>query len=194
MTQPRLILASSSPYRARLLERLQLSFEAISPDVDEAEIDSESASQMAARLARSKALAVASVYPDAFVIGSDQTVACDNEVLNKPGQHDQALHQLKKLSGNSAVFHTGLSLYLPVSASTQDTVVDFTVTFRQLDPEEIARYLHVEQPYDCAGSFKSEALGITLLEKMHGDDPTALVGLPLIALSSMLRQHGFQLP
>jgi len=192
--QPKLILASSSPYRCELLQRLGVDFSCIVPDVDETCEQNEDGHAIALRLARAKALAVAAGHPQAVVIGSDQVLTSAGEIMGKPGNHDNARVQLRKMSGNTAIFSTGLCVLNPELNQTESGVVDYEVTFRDLTDAEIDRYLDAEKPYDCAGSFKSEKLGITLVHHMQGDDPTALVGLPLIELSRMLRNAGFQLP
>ncbi|MDJ0878409.1 MAG: nucleoside triphosphate pyrophosphatase [Halieaceae bacterium] len=184
-----LILASSSPYRRRLLERLRLPFEVSAPGVDEAPAAGESGPALALRLAREKAQAVADVNPAAVVIGSDQVPCLGDELLRKPGSEENARKQLQRCSGRSVVFHTGLVVLAP-DAEPLATVVPFTVHFRVLQTPAIERYLALDEPYDCAGSFKWESLGIALFERLEGDDPTALEGLPLIALCGMLRESG----
>lgn len=187
---PALILASTSPYRRELLSRLGLPFEAIKPGADEARLEGESAQAMVCRLAREKALAVAHRHPSAWVIGSDQCAVLDDRVLGKPGDHASAFEQLRAASGRSVVFHTGLCLMRGDAGFERTLEVPFTVRFRPLRDEEIHHYLERERPYDCAGSFKSEGLGITLFEAMEGADPSALIGLPLIALCGLLREAG----
>ena len=190
----RLILASSSPYRRELLERLSLGFVCESPDIDESPLVSESAEDMVKRLARQKAEKIAEKYKDAIVIGSDQCLVLNNEILGKPGSHEAAVLQLAKLSGQTAVFLTGLCVINCATDVARTDCIPFRVTFRRLNPDEITRYLEIEKPYQCAGSFRSERLGIALLEKMEGIDPTALIGLPLIRLSEMLRAQGIKIP
>lgn len=191
---PTLILASTSAYRRELLARLRLPFETVSPGVDETARPDETPSALASRLAHDKAAAVATRYPGAFVIGSDQTATIDGrQIIGKPGTHDKAVAQLRAASGRSLVFHTGLCLWRPDGPPLRDCV-DTHVRFRPLQDEEIERYLRAETPYDCAGSAKSEGLGVTLLESQEGPDPTALIGLPLIRLSGMLRAAGLRLP
>lgn len=185
-----LILASTSPYRRELLSRLRLPFETIKPGVDETRLLDESAENMVCRLAHAKARAVAHSHPDAWIIGSDQCAVLDNAILGKPGTHVQAFEQLKAASGRSVIFHTGLCLLQLSSGFERCVNVPFRVQFRQVSDLEIQHYLEREQPYDCAGSFKSEGLGITLFESMQGDDPSSLIGLPLIALCAMLREAG----
>lgn len=185
-----LILASTSPYRRALLERLGLPFEAARPGVEEARWPDETAQAMVCRLAREKALAVACLHPAAWVIGSDQCAVLGDAVLGKPGTHARAVEQLSAASARSVVFHTGLCLMNLSKDFEQCVEVPFTVHFRALTPGEIQHYLEREQPYDCAGSFKSEGLGVTLFSAMEGSDPSALIGLPLIALCGMLRDAG----
>jgi septum formation protein len=193
MTAP-LILASTSAYRRELLQRLRLPFETVAPGVDEASRDGEAPAAVARRLSLEKARAVAAVRPQALVIGSDQTASLDGVgVIGKPGTHERAVAQLRAASGRTMVFHTGLCLWRPDGAPLLDCV-DTRVRFRTLTDDEIERYLRAEQPYDCAGAAKSEGLGVTLLEVQEGSDPTALVGLPLIRLSAMLREAGLRLP
>ncbi|WP_018231790.1 Maf family protein [Thioalkalivibrio thiocyanodenitrificans] len=185
-----LILASSSPYRRELLSRLGLVFECHSPDVDESVLAGESPDALVVRLARSKAQAVAHQHPDALIIGSDQCAELDGRILGKPGDHEGAVRQLRAASGREVVFHTGLCLLNARTGRAHVTSVPFRVRFRALDSAMIEDYLRRETPYDCAGSFKSEGLGIVLFEGMEGDDPTSLVGLPLIALVGMLQREG----
>jgi septum formation protein len=185
-----LVLASTSRYRRELLARLDLQFSVAAPQVDESPLPAESASETALRLAAAKASAVAPSYPDALVIGSDQVAECAGERLDKPGTHERAVAQLTRLSGSRAVFHTAVSLLHAASGRLQTRVVPTTVVFRRLTPHCIEAYLRKEQPYDCAGSAKAEGLGIALLEAIEGPDPTALIGLPLIALVSMLQAEG----
>ncbi len=193
---PRLILASGSTYRKALLSRLQLPFEIDSPDIDEAALPGEAPEHTALRLAEAKAEAVAARNPDALVIGSDQVATLDGEHIGKPGDHVRALAQLKKMRGRDVVFHTALCLLDTRNGSsprTQKQNVQTLVRFRDLPDTELDAYLRIEQPYDCAGSAKNEALGIALLEQIRSDDPSALTGLPLIALTTMLRQAGVAL-
>jgi len=191
---PRLILASSSAYRRELLARLRLPFEAIAPDVDERPLPGEAPQQTALRLARAKAAAVAANAPGALVIGSDQVATLDGEQIGKPGDHARALAQLQKMRGRQVVFHTALCLWddraPDPAASAQLENVQAFVTFRDLPDAELDAYLRIEQPYDCAGSAKNEGLGIAILERIESSDPTALTGLPLIALTGMLRRAG----
>ncbi len=181
-----LVLASTSPYRRELLERLGIPFETASPDVDETRTDGETPEQLVKRLAESKARAVAEAYPDALIIGSDQVAVLDNKILGKPGNHENAIQQLSNASGKKVLFLTGLCLLNTATDKTQIKVDNFSVEFRQLSTSQIENYLQREKPYDCAGSFKSEGLGISLFKKMEGDDPNALIGLPMITLINML--------
>lgn len=195
MTQPtaRLILASSSRYRQALLSRLRLPFEAHAPDIDESPLPGETPSATACRLAREKAQAIARLHPGALVIGSDQVATLDGLQIGKPGSHARALEQLQMMRGRQVVFHTALCLLddrLQAALPLQEEEVRTLVHFRDLPDHELDAYLRLEQPYDVAGSAKNEALGIALLEKLESDDPTALTGLPLIALCSMLRRAG----
>jgi septum formation protein len=191
---PRLVLASSSAYRRELLARLRLPFEAVSPDIDETPLAGETPTDTALRLARAKAAAVAARLPGALVIGSDQVATLDGEQIGKPGSHAAALAQLQKMRGREVVFHTALCLWdgrvADPAAAAQVEDVQVTVAFRDLPDAELDAYLRIEQPYDCAGSAKNEGLGIALLERIDSHDPTALTGLPLIALTSMLRRAG----
>ncbi|HHO70569.1 MAG TPA: septum formation inhibitor Maf [Halothiobacillus sp.] len=184
-----LVLGSSSPFRRELLKRLGLAFECHSPKIDESRLPGESPRDLVRRLAEAKAKAVARHYPAAWVIGSDQVAVIDEQILGKPGTLEKACQQLAQASGRSVIFLTGLCLIAP-DGVIQTDVIPFTVHFRSLSELEIQRYVEREQPLNCAGSFKSEGLGITLLEAMEGDDPTALIGLPLIRLSAMLRESG----
>ncbi len=187
---PRLILASSSAYRKELLSRLRLPFEAISPDIDETPLPDEAPEQTALRLAEAKAEAIAERIGEALVIGSDQVATMDGEHIGKPGDHPRALAQLQSMRGREVVFHTALCLLDNRRGSAlriQKQNVQTRVRFRDLPDAELDAYLHIEQPYDCAGSAKNEGLGIALLEQIRSDDPSALTGLPLIALTTMLR-------
>ena len=191
---PEIVLASSSPYRRQLLERLGLPFQCQSPDVDESPRAEESPRELALRLAHTKARALAEVFPNHLIIGSDQVAECNGATLNKPGTFEAAQRQLRQQSGNVVAFHTGLCLFNSQTGEQQLDSVTTKVHFRELTDTEIERYLHREQPYDCAGSFKMEQLGISLFEKVESTDPTALVGLPLIRLCGMLRQDGVTTP
>ena len=186
----RLVLGSTSRYRRALLERLGLPFTVAAPDLDEAALPAETPAQTALRLAEAKARAVAARYPDALVIGSDQVADCDGQPVGKPGSRGAAVVQLRALSGKTVVFHTGLALVDAASGRCRTALIDVTSTFRTLRSAEIDAYLDREAPYDCAGSVKSEALGIALFDRIASDDPTALIGLPLIALSRLLREEG----
>jgi septum formation protein len=189
-----LILASTSPYRRDLLRRLGLPFEVVAPQVDETPLPGERPAGIAERLSREKAAEVAARRPDALVIGSDQTATLDDTaVIGKPGAHDRAVEQLRAASGRTVTFHTGLCLWRPDAPPQVDRIVT-RVRFRRLEDAEIERYLRAERPYDCAGSARAEGLGIALLEAQEGPDPTALIGLPLIRLSAMLRGAGIALP
>jgi septum formation protein len=189
-----IVLASTSPYRRQLLARLRLPFETIAPGVDETARPAELPAVTALRLAREKALAVAHRRPDALVIGSDQVADLDGAALNKPGTHDAALDQLLQLQGRSAIFHTALAVATDGGARIDADCVPTTVRFRRLPDVALAAYLDLDQPYDCAGAAKIESLGIALVESVHSDDPTALIGLPLIRLVSMLAALGICLP
>ena len=190
----RLILASSSAYRRELLERLRLPFEVMVPDLDETPAPGESPEATALRLARAKAQAVAARAPGSLVIGSDQVATLDGEQIGKPGNHANALAQLRKMRGRRVVFHTALCLWdgrgAALTGQAQLENVQTFVTFRDLPDRELDAYLRIEQPYDCAGSAKNEGLGIAILERIDSVDPTALTGLPLIALTGMLRKAG----
>jgi septum formation protein len=188
---PRLILASSSAYRRELLGRLRLPFEAIAPHIDETPLPGEAPEATALRLARAKAEAIALLHPGALVIGSDQVATLDGEQIGKPGDHPRALAQLQTMRGREVVFHTALCLWDGrVLDSVQVENVQVFVRFRDLQDVELDAYLRIEQPYDCAGSAKNEGLGIALIERIDSSDPTALTGLPLIALTGMLRRAG----
>jgi septum formation protein len=190
MKTTRLILASSSAYRRELLARLHLPFAVDVPAIDESPLPGESPSATALRLAREKAAAVAQRHPDALVIGSDQVATLDDEQIGKPGNHAAALAQLQKMRGREVVFHTALCLWDGRNSSHQVEDVQTVVRFRDLPDAELDAYLRIEQPYDCAGSAKNEGLGIAILERIDSNDPTALTGLPLIALTGMLRAAG----
>lgn len=188
----RLILASTSPYRRELLARLRLPFDVARPEVDEVALPGETPPDTARRLAQAKAAAVARREPGAWVIGSDQVAELDGRPLGKPGGREAAIAQLLAMSGRVVRFSTALSLH---GGDTHLQALDETrVHFRKLQADEIARYVDAEQPFDCAGSFKSEGLGIALFDAIESRDPTALIGLPLIALSGLLRKAGFALP
>ena len=190
---PRLILASSSAYRKELLSRLQLPFEVISPNLDESPLKNETPVETALRLAEAKAKAVAKLADFSLIIGSDQVATLDHEQIGKPGDHARALAQLKKMRGREVIFHTALCLLDNRAGSPTPLQIESIatlVTFRDLPDAELDAYLQIEKPYDCAGSAKNEGLGIALIEQLRSDDPTALTGLPLIALTRMLRAAG----
>jgi septum formation protein len=191
---PRLILASSSPYRRELLSRLGIPFDTVSPDIDETALAGEAPEATALRLARAKAQAVAARAPGSVVIGSDQVATLDGAQIGKPGNHALALAQLQAMRGRRVIFHTALCLWDSRDGAAlpeQSENVQVFVRFRDLPDAELDAYLRIEQPYDCAGSAKNEGLGIALLERIDSSDPTALTGLPLIALTGMLRRAGF---
>ena len=185
-----LVLASTSPYRRALLERLRLPFTTASPQVDELPRPSESPRALAQRLAIAKAEAVAKLHRDAWVVGADQVAECDDDVLGKPGTAERARMQLAMCSGRVVTFHTAVRL-MDAHGDTHTHVDATRVKFRVLESEEIARYVELDEPLDCAGSFRSEGLGIVLFERIETDDPTALVGLPLLWLAGALRKAGF---
>ena len=186
----RIVLASTSPYRRELMERLGLPFEAAAPRVEESPIAGEHPAALVRRLAESKARAVAAVFPNALIVGSDQVAVLDGERLGKPGTHEAAVKQLTRASGRPVEFLTGLCLLDAASGTASVDLVPSRVVFRVLGAAQIERYLERERPYDAAGSFKSEGLGIALFERIEGEDPTALVGLPLIRLTAMLAEAG----
>lgn len=190
MMMTKLILASSSPYRRELLNKLTLPFTCESPDIDETEHAGETPEALVSRLALKKAQAVANQQAHALIIGSDQVAVLDGRIITKPHNHLEATKQLKAASGRQVTFLTSLCLYNSHSQTHQLTVEHYTVEFLSLSDAQIEHYLQKEQPYDCAGSFKSEGLGITLFKSFSGDDPNSLVGLPLIALCKMLRHEG----
>jgi septum formation protein len=190
---PRLILASGSAYRQALLSRLRLPFEVIAPDLDETPVPGETPPDTASRLAQAKADAIARQVGPALIIGSDQVATLDGEHIGKPGDHQRALEQLKKMRGRSVIFHTALCLHdsrPEAEYAVQNENVRTLVRLRHLPDDELDAYLRIEQPYDCAGSAKNEGLGIALIERIESHDPTALTGLPLIALTGMLRRAG----
>jgi len=186
----RLVLGSTSRYRRGLLERLGLPFSVAAPGIDEAAFPAEAPAQTAVRLAEAKARAVAARYPKALVIGSDQIADCAGQPIGKPGTRDAAVVQLRALSGKTVVFHTAVALVDAPSGRCRTALVDVASTFRTLSSADIDAYLDREAPFDCAGSVKSEGLGIALFDRIQSDDPTALIGLPLIALSRLLRDEG----
>lgn len=185
-----LVLASSSAYRKIQLQTLGLPFDCARPDIDESRLDNESASAMALRLAAAKTRAVSAQFPAALIIGSDQTVAFGEQILGKPGSFDAAVRQLQQLRGQTVIFYSALALLDTTDNSLQQQVIETRVCYRPLSDEQIIAYLKRDTPFDCAGSFKSEALGIAILESVRSDDPSALVGLPLIALTTMLTKAG----
>ncbi len=187
-----LILASTSPYRRELLSRLGLAFEVANPKTDESPQPGELPEALSLRLAEAKAKAVAGQFPDALIIGSDQVATVDGRIYGKPGNHERAVAQLQELSGKTVNFYTGLCLFNAKTGKADVQGIPTLVTFRQLSLEEIEHYLRREPAYNCAGSAKSEGLGIALLESIHGDDPNALIGLPLIALCTMLKRQGIK--
>jgi septum formation protein len=189
-TRRPLILGSTSRYRRELLERLRLPFEVRSPDVDESPRPGETPSALAARLALAKARAIAAAHPNAVVIGSDQVAELDGKPIGKPGTHERAVAQLRLMRDRSVVFHTAVAVVCEESGFAGNALAPVTVRFRNLSDAEIEHYLRTEQPYDCAGSAKCETLGIALLDAIESDDPTALVGLPLIRTCALLRQAG----
>lgn len=193
MNSQLLVLASTSIYRSELLKRLQIPFETIAPEVDETALPGESARATSMRLAQQKALAVAAQYPDALIIGSDQVALLEDQQLGKPLTHDNAVRQLRAMRGRTTCFYTAVSLLNSKTGNTQTEVAETLVTLRDLSDAEIEGYLLKEQPYHCAGSAKCEGLGIALMSKMTGDDPNALIGLPLILLSEMLRRENVRL-
>lgn len=189
----KLILGSTSVYRRELLGRLNVPFSVESPHVDETPLPGEHPAALAQRLALAKAQAVAQRFPDCVVIGSDQVADLDGQALGKPGTHDRAVAQLRQMRGKIVIFQTAVAVVCINTGFSQQSLAPVKVTFRTLDDAEIENYLQLEQPYDCAGSAKSEGLGIALLDAIESDDPTALVGLPLIRTSRMLRAAGIQL-
>lgn len=190
---PSVVLGSTSPYRRELLSRLKLPFEVAAPDVDETALPGEAPAALARRLALAKARAVAARYPEAAVIGSDQVADLDGEALGKPGSHDRAVAQLRRMRGRTVIFHTALAVVCAARGFEQADLAPVRVIFRSYDDDEIEAYLRSEQPYDCAGSARSEGLGIALLEAIDSDDPSALVGLPLIRTARMLRAAGVKI-
>ena len=189
-----LLLGSTSVYRRELLQRLRLPFTVAAPAVDETPLPGEPPAQLAQRLALAKAHAVATLHPEAVVIGSDQVADLAGQPLGKPGDHARATAQLQRMRGHTVVFHTAVAVVCHASGFVQTDLAPVRVRFRELSDAEIERYLRAEQPYDCAGSAKSEGLGISLLEAIDSDDPTALIGLPLICTCRLLRAAGLVLP
>lgn len=191
---PSLLLASSSAYRRELLSRLRLPFQHQSPDIDEAPLPQELPQHLALRLAEQKARALAEHHPDHLIIGSDQVAVLGDMMLGKPGDFTHAAKQLMAASGKTVTFLTGIALLNSQTGRIQTDCVPFKIRFRTLSDEQIERYLHLEQPYDCAGSFKAEGLGISLFQSMEGEDFTSLIGLPLIRLVDMLKNEGVNIP
>ena len=189
-----LVLGSTSRYRRELLQRLNVAFDVAAPDVDETPQHDEAPRALALRLALAKARAVAQQHPDAVVIGSDQVADLAGAPLGKPGNHERAVQQLRQMRGETVVFQTAVAVVCAATGFEQADLAAVQVQFRALSDDEIERYLRAEQPYDCAGSAKSEGLGIALLDAIHSDDPTALIGLPLIRTCRMLRAAGLVLP
>ncbi len=189
-----LVLASSSAYRRELLSRLRLPFQAVSPHLDESPLPGEAPLTTCERLAQEKARKVAQTHPQALIVGSDQIALLHGELVGKPGNHANAVRQLQQASGQEMTFHTALCLLNAQTGHLQQDRVVVTVRYRTLDSEQIERYLAADQPYDCAGSGRIETLGITLVEWVKSDDPTALIGLPLISLTGMLQREGIALP
>ncbi|WP_414155038.1 Maf family protein [Pseudomonas sp. BNK-43-a] len=189
-----LLLASSSPYRRELLQRLRLPFTWASPDIDEGRNAEEPATELVRRLARQKAEALANSHSQHLIIGSDQVAVLGEQILGKPHTFERACEQLLAASGQQVTFLTGLALLNSSTGQCQVDCIPFTVTLRELDRERVERYVHAEQPLDCAGSLKAEGLGVTLFQSTHGCDATSLIGLPLIRLVDMLHAEGVQLP
>ena len=191
MTCRQLVLASTSTFRRDLLNRLGISFETANPQTDESPLSGESPENMALRLSEAKARAVSPLFPDALIIGSDQVAILDGRVYGKPGTHDNAVRQLQTMRGKTVNFYTGLCVLDARTGKAQVRGIPTLVTFRDLADQEIENYLRREQPYNCAGAAKSEGLGIAIIARMQGDDPNALIGLPLIALCDLLQEAGF---
>jgi septum formation protein len=191
---PKLVLASTSPYRRQLLERFGIRFSVAAPDVDESPLPGETPIDLANRLARAKAEIIAHRHPNSVVVGSDQVALFGRELIGKPGNPERCIEQLKTLSGQRLAFHTAVNVIQSDTGSNESHLDITTVQFRKLTNEEIERYVARERPVNCAGAFKAEALGITLFDRIESQDPTALIGLPLIWLSGALRRSGFTLP
>lgn len=189
----KIVLGSTSPFRKALLERLCIDFVCDSPDIDETPLENEPINDMVIRLACEKARIIAHRHPDSLIIGSDQSAILNGEKLSKPGNFDNAFRQLTRASGQKITFQTGLCLLNTASGNIQSSCVPYTVVFKQLTAKMIESYLRKEEPYNCAGSFKSEGLGIALFERFEGDDPNALIGLPLIELVNFLNNEGFSI-
>jgi len=189
----KIVLGSTSPFRKNLLEQLKIAFECDAPNIDETPLDNEPVEEMVVRLAIAKAQAIAGHHKNALIIGSDQSAVLENEKLSKPGNFENAFKQLTKASGKQITFQTGLCLLNTETGNIQSACIPYTVFFKKLTPSMIENYLAKEEPYNCAGSFKSEALGIALFERFEGDDPNALIGLPLIKLIDFLSNEGFSI-
>jgi len=185
-----LVLGSTSPFRKSILSKLNLPFECAKPNIDESPLSGETPEQLVQRLAIEKAKAVADQYPNAVIIGSDQVAVCNGKILGKPHNFENGVNQLTEFSGKEVVFYTGLCVFDSGTEKTTALVEPFSVYFKELSQQEIVSYLKAEEPYNCAGSFKSEGLGICLFKKLQGDDPNTLIGLPLIKLVDLLKQHG----
>jgi len=188
-----IVLGSTSPFRKTLLERLRIDFDCDSPDIDETPLENEPVEDMVVRLAITKAQVISAHHPDSLIIGSDQSAVLDGKILSKPGNFENAFKQLTRASGQKITFQTGLCLLNSSTGTIQSACVPYTVVFKNLTPTMIKNYLHKEEPYNCAGSFKSEALGIALFERFEGSDPNALIGLPLIELVNFLNNEGFSI-
>jgi len=182
----KLVLGSTSPFRKALLQRLHIDFECDSPNIDETPLENEAVEDMVVRLAIAKAQAISARHPDSLIIGSDQSAVLNGEILSKPGNFENAFKQLSRASGQKITFQTGLCLLNTSTGNIQSSCVPYTVVFKELTPKMIESYLHKEEPYNCAGSFKSEGLGIALFERFEGSDPNSLIGLPLIELVNFL--------
>ncbi|MCW8851976.1 MAG: Maf family nucleotide pyrophosphatase [Gammaproteobacteria bacterium] len=189
----KLVLGSTSPFRKALLQRLGIDFECDSPDIDETPLKDEPVEEMVVRLAIAKAQAISARHPNSLIIGSDQSAVLNGKKLSKPGNFENAFKQLSRASGQKITFQTGLCLLNTRTGNIQSSCVPYTVVFKELTPTMIENYLHKEEPYNCAGSFKSEALGIALFERFEGNDPNALIGLPLIELVNFLDNEGFSI-
>lgn len=192
-TDMKIILASTSPFRKAILDKLGIDFDIAAPETDETPLENETPQQLVERLSIAKAKAIADKTENALVIGSDQVSVINGEIIGKPHTHEKAVKQLLNASGKTVTFYTGLCLYNSSTHQYQSEVVPFNVVFRSLEEKQIENYLKKEKPYNCAGSFKSEALGIVLFEKLVGDDPNTLMGLPLIRLVKMLEQEDFSI-
>lgn len=191
MNAQSIVLASTSPFRKSLLEKLNIHFECAKPNTDESPVKDETPQALVERLAIDKAMAVATNYPLSLIIGSDQVAVCDNEILGKPHTFENAVMQLTKFSGKCVTFYTGLCVFNSETKLVKSLVEPFHVHFKALSKIEIENYINQEKPFNCAGSFKSEGLGICLFKKLEGDDPNTLIGLPLIKLVQLFKEHGF---